>query len=106
MKELWRYLEHLSTAGRRFSTVDIYRRDLGLLADFLFRVRKKGLLIADTSDIEEFLSEPSARLCSSCYYNRYNRIWNLYNFFQKEGLMAENPVSAIPRPKTPRRVRR
>jgi site-specific recombinase XerD len=106
MKELWLYLDHLSNTGRRFSTVDIYRRDLGLFVDFLFRNEKKKPLQASTEDIEAFLSTTRSRLCEACYYNRFNRIWNLYNFFQKEGLVAENPVFAIPRPKPPKRVRR
>ncbi len=106
MKELWMYLDHLSKAGRQFITVDIYRRDLGLLADFLFRAKNKNLVSASTEDIEPFMYETSQRLCQWCYYNRYNRIWNLYNFFKTEGLIGENPMDAIPRPKAPRRVRR
>ncbi len=103
MKALWNYLESLSKGGARPRSVDTYRKELGLFAEFLLRERKKDLLEADTEDVEAYLKKRKPVLSAWSFYNCFGRIRGLYRYLEKEGLISKNPAVPIKSIKTPSR---
>lgn len=81
-------------------TVDGYRRDLNLFADFL-AARRLDLFAADTTAIRAFLGSRYRLDGRSTQARRLSALRSFYRYLQKAGLVKANPALALP---TPRRA--
>ena len=91
--------------GLARNTLESYRRDLRLFADWLLRTRRRGLLDADHADLLAYLaSRFRARARPSSTARLLSSLKRFYQFALRQGKLKADPTLNVDTPKRPHRL--